>query len=212
MDLNEIKKQIEAEANKTVTLQNEKRALENNIKKTVYQNIKTIVTPAIKEMNDFLKLIRDKTNVYFKFDDKYFPLALGLDAPDYYSFKLRINSYGVYLDFEKNTSYEFHRDISDPDGEYAERDVFSNGYHLYLSEWFYSEERAMELVDICREKYAVILDYYASKLRDENDNLSTAIELLKDTYAKSHCIEHNEDGTVEIHLGGKTYTATLKEE
>jgi hypothetical protein len=212
MDLNELKKQIEAETEKTVALKKEKKELENNIKRTIYKNLKEIVTPVISEMNSFLQMIRDKSGVCFRYDDERFPLALGLNVPDYYSFEIKINSYGLYLNFGKHTSYGWTRDVATPDYEYTKRDVFDYGHHLYLSEWFYSEEKAMELVDICREKYVKILDYYASALRNENDSLATAIELLKDTYAKSHCVEHNEDGTVEIHLGGKTYKPTLNED
>ncbi len=212
MNIEELKKQIESETEKTVALRKEKKELEDNIKRIVYKNLKEIVVPAISEMNSFLQMIRDKSGVYFKYEDERFPLALGLDAPDYYSFEIKVNSYGIYLEFGKHTSYGWCRDVATPDYEDTKRDVFNYGYHLYLSEWFYTEERAMELVDICRDKYVKVLDYYAFALRNENDSLATAIELLKDTYAKSHCVEHNEDGSVEIHLGDKVYRGTLIED
>lgn len=212
MDLNELKKHIETEMKKNIELQNEKKELESSIKKTVYKNIKTFLEPAIEEMNSFVKLVHDETHICFNYGDNDYPLTLGLDVPDYISLRISVNSWGINVLMGKHTDYSWDRDISHPDSKYSKDDVFNYGYHLYLSYWFSTKEKTLELVEICKEYYLKLLDHIISKLRDENNSLSTSIELLRETYAKSSCVEHNEDGTVEIHLGGKTYKATLKED
>lgn len=209
MDLNELKKQIETEMDKNIELQKEKKELESSIRQTVYKNIKTFIEPAIKEMNSFVKLVHDKTNIFFSYGDNYYPLPLGPDVPDYISLKIRVNSWGVDVMMGKHNSYGWDRNIAFPDSEYCKTDVFNYGYHLYLSDWFSTEEKTLEVLEICKECYLKLLDHIILKLHNENNSLSTSIELLRETYAKSSCVEHNEDGTVEIHLGDKVYRGTL---
>ena len=62
------------------------------------------------------------------------------------------------------------------------------------------------------ESYAVILSEAIERFETENPLLADTLRDLTEKISNASCMEEKENDTVEIHLGGKTYTAVLKEE
>ena len=77
--------------------------------------------------------------------------------------------------------------------------------------WFATEEKTQEFVEIIGTVYADILKAMAESFKTRNEALTKTVMELSDKLLNARSVTHNEDGTVEIHLGDKVYRGTLIE-
>lgn len=75
-----------------------------------------------------------------------------------------------------------------------------------------TEEKALKIVDACKNAAVALLEDVKQHLESTNSNLTECIETLTNQLSGSTTVEHREDGMVEIHLNGETYIGTLKKE
>lgn len=210
MDINELKSKVLEQAQKSAQLAQNKRALEKQIKDTIAKNFKEIVKPFMTEMNKLIKSISDMANVSLEFfTDSRVRLGLGEATPDSYYFSLVKYWGGIYTNFGRKSDSYCNR--WDTDLLTLDNDCWTNDYLLRLSCWFLTEEKSQEFVEIVKEHYADMLEKYSVLVKNRNEQLSQSITELTEELKRASTVEHKEDGTVEIHLGGKTYRATLKE-
>lgn len=209
MDLKELEATVLEQATKTKELRLEEDKLKDEICKTIENNLSEIVIPCVIQMNKFLEKLRDLTSSMPEKDETSVTIPLG-DVEDGYSFSLHVSyRYGVnlrykyfgYSSWDKYLEYKDSlKEVCRWRSQYALRNVFIN------------EEGSMKIVDLIQKQYADILGVWVEHTKSRNEALSKSIANIRDTLSKAHCVSHNEDGTVEIHLGGKTYKATLKED
>lgn len=75
-----------------------------------------------------------------------------------------------------------------------------------------SEDNATKLLNEIYKAYAEGLKYLTEKIQGKNTGLETKLEGLSDSLTSTSAIKEEEDGSIEIHLNGKTYKGVLKEE
>lgn len=211
MDINELKSKVLEQAQESAQLAQTKKQLEKQIKDTIAKNFKEIVKPFMAEMNKLIKSISDLANVSLGFSakDSRVRLFLGEDIPDSYYFALVKYWGGIYTNFGRKSDSYCNR--WDTDLLTLDNDCWTNDYLLKLSYWFLTEEKSQEFVETVKEHYVDMLEKYSVLVEDRNEQLSQSITELTEELKRASTVEHKEDGTVEIHLGGKTYRATLKE-
>lgn len=203
MDLNELKSSVLEQAKKAKELANTEKDLKNEIKSIIKKNFADIVYPFMKEMNSVIYKIHDLADVSISSSDE--KKLYGNKNDCYITLKKYFG--GVYPEFRLPAT-NLHNGVS---RDLLNENWGSMNYTLHLDTWFLTEEDTQKFVDACKDVYVVVLNKYSELVKERNEKLSESIDKLSEELAKSSCVSHNKDGTVEIHLGGKTYTATLKE-
>ena len=77
---------------------------------------------------------------------------------------------------------------------------------------FGTEEKALASLGEIEGLFCAIFDKQIERLDGINQGLVDTLQELTSMLKKSSCVEEKEDGKVEIHLNGKTYVGTVKEE
>lgn len=207
MDLEELKASVLEQAQKTKQLRQEEHNLEVEICDAIKNNIENIVVPYVNNMNRFIKNLRELTNSAPKFTECNDEILLGGDIDDCYKLYLVVSAYAVHLSFKYTGFYGWDRYLDYSDSV----EVYRDSYHYELRHVFINEEETQKIVDLIQKKYILIFTAWSESVRSWNEELANKIADMRDTLSKAHCVEHNEDGTVEINLGDKVYKGTLIE-
>lgn len=210
MDLKELESTVLKQATKTKELRLEEDKLKDEICKTIENNLREIVIPCVVQMNKFLEKLRNLTSSMPEEDEeRNITIPLG-NVDVSYEFKLHVSyRYGVNLRYQYHGYSSWNKYLEYGDSLYT---VCRCSSHYSLRNVFINEEESMKIVDLIQQQYADILGVWAEHTKSRNEELSKSIANMRDILSKAHCVSHNEDGTVEIQLGGKTYKATLKED
>ena len=211
MDFNELKMNILAQAEECKNKKDEKDNLTKQLADIVRKNISEIVLPYVNEMNDFLDKIKILAGAYIPYDseNKYFFLGEDVDEDAY---KL------LWESCSNRINLVFHYQYSSNYSSYCRDHLHNfpkNSNDVWVSKYFYwfgTEKKSLEFVDILKDEYTRILNCWSEHFTVKNKQLAESIKELSDKLSQGSSIQHKEDGTVEIHLGGKTYKATLSEE
>lgn len=75
-----------------------------------------------------------------------------------------------------------------------------------------TEDKASNLLAEIDEVYCNLFTKVLQKVKEDNEELSKQLETLTSCLSNSSVMEEKEDGSIEIHLNGKTYIGTVKEE
>ena len=210
MDIDELKSKVLEQAQESAQLARTKKELEKQIKDTIAKNFNEIVKPFMTEMNKLIKNISDMsdTSINFGSGENTIRMFLGEDVPDCYFLRLIKYWGGIYPNFGRKSDSYYNRWDTDL---ITQTDCWSNDNILKLSYWFLTEEKSQEFVEVVKDYYVELLEKYSVLVKERNEKLSQSITELTEELKRASTVEHKEDGTVEIHLGGKTYRATLKE-
>lgn len=210
MDFTDIKAKLTQAAEENKRLSDEKKATIEQIGQICRDNAKSIVVPFIEEMNRFVGYLRKAPSGYMDWKYECHNLATDDDAPDYYEFSYTVNGSGIDLGYTHSGSTYWSKQFN-----YDSRDgnpQWDSNHIRYVSNWFGTEERCQELVEILAKEYARLFSAYEQHFAKSNAEYAEAIKDLKEKLESFHAIKTKEDGTVEIQLGGKTYIGTLKEQ
>ena len=208
MYLKELEATVLEQATKTKELRLEEDKLKSEICTVIKNNIENIVVPYLNRMNGFLKRVRELTDSVPKFTEYNDEIPLGADIDNCYKLHLVVSSYAVHLSFKYFGSYGWNKYLDYSEAE----DVYRYRNHYNLRHVFINEEDTQKVVDLIQKKYELIFTAWSESTRTWNEELANKIADMRDALSKSHCVEHNEDGTVEIHLGDKVYRGTLIED
>lgn len=190
---------IKAEATNVESLRKEKSVAEDNIRKAVDKNYKDIIKPVLQQYSDLLAVI-----------------AHALDGPDkmpstevacreYLSDGLQVSICSTYVGFR---SYKDGRTCEVGVGQSCITDGCPS---LYYSCWA-SVDGAKKSLDELTGRFCGYLESCITKLKDASVSLTAEVQKLKDILSASNTVQKNEDGTVEITLGGVRYVGTVAKE
>ena len=212
MDINSVFDELKAAAEKNDKLYRDMSELEKSIAANVVKNYYEIVQPVETKLAQFLKDIRAtaRFTVMPPAVDKEY-LALGPEVRDV-DFKLYLETdwRGVHLVYyvRGHCCGEMWQAVHNA----TEYSGCLNAFKLSkFAAWLGTEEKANELVELLEKTYIPLLEWHKKQFEAIGNDLSETVEHLKGVLEGSHTIEQNEDGTVEIQLGGKTYIGRVKE-
>lgn len=210
MDLEKLKNEVKAQSEECINLLSERERLTSEAADIVCKNIRNILRPVIEPLNEMFKAFRDAAggcSPDYRMESLYLLKSPGQDegSVDVY---IDFSTYGVYprVCFWKSSTYA----IWSVAGSYFS-DRSSEDY-LNIFEWFGTEEKTQEFTDRCLEESKDIFIAWQEFFEERNAALAETVRKIKEQLSGGSTVENKEDGTVEIHLGGKTYTATLKED
>lgn len=88
----------------------------------------------------------------------------------------------------------------------------SNSYKGCFGFGFVEKDVCEKVVDKLHEVFGLALRKYLDILGEKNKEIEERLDALRGLKAKAFHIDNKEDGSVEIHIGGKVYSGKLKEE
>lgn len=83
---------------------------------------------------------------------------------------------------------------------------------LAWAEVLSTEDKAYSLLAEIKETYALLFEKVLKEVETKNEGLAEKLKAIEEYLKSSSAITEDEDGTIKIHLNGKTYKGTLVEE
>lgn len=210
MDLEELKKEALEKAENAKNLAAQVEDLKKQVGAVVKENVEKLYVPFQKSMNEVLDVLRRAAKQYPNFGSKTVELPLeDADAKENcVHLYFEVDSSSVRLRYNEYKSYGANFPVGVP--EYWKDAAY---YHwARISDWFRNEDSVNRVIEMASSLYIELLEKYNVLLEEEGQEYEAIISKLKQVLADCHSIEQQEDGTVEIRLGGKTYKAVIKED
>lgn len=197
MDLNEAFNSVKELAKKSDELHKQQAQVTEELQERINKNYQEVVYPEMQRLLEMLKVTR----------------KLGTKTP-----------YFVHLPFaplfqggvEACDAYiRFNYDVPGTCGTYQ----YVAGIHSVCTECrdigaanaLSSLDKCEKLISALRKVTAAYLEKCIPGFKEVNEGLEASITALTELLKSSSVVEENEDGTVEIQLGGKTYIGHVKE-
>ena len=190
---------IKAETANVESLRKEKSVAEDNIRKAVDKNYKDIIKPVLQQYSDLLAIIAHALG-----DANKMP-STEWACREYLSNGLQVNICSTYVGFK---SHNDGRTCEVGIGQSCKTDGCTS---LYYSCWA-SVDGAKKSLDELTDRFCIYLESCTTKLKDVSASLTAEVQKLKDILSASNTVQKNEDGTVEITLGGVHYVGTVVKE
>lgn len=203
-EIAELSEKLKVAVAKNVELENRKAELVEGIKEVVYNNYKNILFDELKLYhnlcNDFRKKYRGCAAFYTEECEDKIRLKF------YYT-----DSVEVFLKIPGSSSY-YYLWLTGNETELNYLKGMSEKEVRYISPYLDTEEHSLQLLERVRKGYASIFSQFLEFIDRENTELYKTVEDFSKRLADSSTMENKEDGTVEIHLGGKTFRGNIIEE
>lgn len=193
---------IKVAVQKNVDLEQKKKELLEGIRKVEIDNYKNIL---FEELAIYRKLAYD-LKMKFKCNVRYQEDNGGIRLKFYYS-----DGIEVYLR-RTTDSRTYYFGLQGEDSELYYMKVMEEEPLKLFSDYLDTEEHALQLLERVRKGYVSIFSQFLDYIGKENEELYSAVQELTEKLAGSSTVKEEEDGTVEIHLGGKTFRGKIAED
>lgn len=208
MDLNELKSQITAQADDVQAKRKEVRELRDKLTHTVSKNIDSVLKPWLEESNGLLDVLYKKAGSTPNFEE--IKDEVYHKSGTYSRVMVRASVWRMDVVIMDVVIYDGY---SSSDSQYVCGGTNLSQSHLEVGAGvFLTEEDTQKFIDnYLIPDYIKVLEAWEQFLRRESASLADTIAKYKEQLSKAHTVQQNEDGTVEIQLGGKTYIGHVKE-
>ena len=191
---------IKKEAENVEALRVEKSVAEEKIRDTIDKNCTEIILPVLKEYSDLLGVIAH---------------ALGGNAylPSQRSYQSRELKCGLTMYL--NDCYVGYKH---PSGSgtliigVGQSSRSTGCRNLVMAPYWVTAESTQQTLNELTEWFCEYLGTCVERLKSTSASLASEVEKLKNMLAASDTVEHRDDGTVEITLGGVRYIGTVVKE
>lgn len=198
MDLEELTKGINAEVENLKALKKERSDLKAQTIQTIDKNCRDIVLPVLNSYSKILQSIDDAltdTGCSMPSTNNYYdrPLPCGL----------KMYMSGAWIGFT----------LTSRAGIGCGRSSHSCGCtNIDFAPYWLSVEGAQKSVGELTEVFCEYLQECVDVLNRSSASVAAEVRKLKDALSASNTVQKNEDGTVEITLGGVRYRGTVIKE
>lgn len=186
---------VAKEAHTVEALRKEKANAEHNIIEAIDKNCREIILPVLKQYSDLLAVIDHSLTTL--------PVAVGVHN-ETLTCGLKVFLDGAYIGFRTS-------DNSIVVGV-GQRSRSTGCRELKMSAYWLTAEQTQKTLNELTVKFCDYLTLCAQRLEFTSASLAEELQKLEDVLSKSDTVEHKEDGTVVITIGGKRFTGTLEEE
>ena len=197
MDLEELTKGINKEVENLRALKKERSVLTAQTRQTIDKNCRDIVLPVLGKYSDILQSIDSAvsdTGCDMPRTENYYgkPLPCGL--------KMYIS--GAWVGFGRTAS-----DIG-----WGRSSRSCGCTNIDYAPYWLSVENAQKSVNELTEAFCEYLQKCVDVLKLSSASVAAEVQKLKDALSASNTVQKNDDGTVEITLGGVKYRGTVVKE
>lgn len=214
MDYKELKTltdKVIGEAGVMTQLKDEKTELEKSSAKVLAGNFDKFFVPEYENWKDIISKLAELVN-------NFNPATELTIHTDKANLKIDLSFIGGIFRCIYHCGH-YNRHIEEVRGVFG--DIINNGiqYDSYnevlelFSHFFCNEEQTIKTVDSFRDGLKDLLVQYEEIIGNKSEGLRQSIQNLKCAMEKFSTVEEkSEDGTITIHLGGKTYIGKLEAE
>ena len=213
---------IKEVVNENTKLEEEFTKKAEELREKCINNYNTIIKDTLENLNTIAKEMCERFEVYFNKADEN-------NATEHFVIEYRGNSTeNVYVAINADTRHYFrpfyssgtvlHSDSIDraiyrhEKGDSIVYDKADKERILGYSELLSTEDKANALLEEILTVYGNLFEKCAEKIKTENEEVSTKLKTLSEYLKDSSVVEEKEDGSIEIHLNGKTYKGVVVEE
>lgn len=210
MDINEILESVKTSVAKNVSMEEtaESRAIE--LRDKCVDNYNRIIKEHFDMLHTLASDLCDKYGIFYnvKEDNKSEHLLI-----KYYGSN---HSSGFYV--EVKVGRYLYRPYYWCNHELIKEDIRSihtsndRARVIAFGELFSTEDKANAFLAEVDEQYTKLFEEAIKVVDEKNAELALQLDSLKEALSTSSVVKEKEDGSIEIHLNGKTYVGTLKEE
>ena len=202
-EFTDLTEKIKVAVQKNVDLEQKKKELIADLKETERKNYTMILHEELVMYQRLAMDLRAQFDCTVRFDDRD-SKCNGLKL----MFKMNDSNAFIQCHHDNLTTYLLLRESNGLSqfNSFCESDVRA------IADYLGSEEKTMRTLEYVRKGYAEIFNQYLTHINKENEGLYSTVEELTKLLADSTVMEEKEDGTVEIHLGGKTFRGEVVEE
>ena len=191
---------IKAEAANIESLKKDKATTEAEICEAVDKNCKEIILPVLEEYSDLLAVI-----------------AKALGSGDLLPSTSTCNGYSICDRLEMQLSGCYIGFLSKVSGcslgiGVGQSCRSAGCKDLRYAPYWITAERTQETLDKLTEQFCKYLGLCVERLKSTSASLASEVEKLKNILSTSDTVEHRDDGTVAVTIGGKRFVGTLIEE
>ena len=204
LNLKELTDEIKGAVEKNLELENRKKEVMDDLRKVMIKNYQTVLKEELFMYYRLSKELREKFRCSVLYaEEKKDNSEIKL----FYSY----TDTEVYIAYYvNNTKYYLSLRGDDDSIRFLEK-AGETTLSIY-SEYLDTEEHAMLFLERVRKGYSDIFMQFLALINKENEKLHDSIEDLSKRLSGSSVVEKKEDGTVEIHLGGKVFRGNIVEE
>ena len=209
-ELNKIIESVKDSVAKNVAMEEdfEKKACE--LRDKCVDNYNTIISDTLSMLHTLAKDLCNKYGVWFTDDEE--------NGTEHVSVKYYGNNSGGYI-VNIKTGNEWFRPYY-----YSSNTEFGDDIHciyrckndkkkiMSFADILSTEDKANALLSEICEVYAKLFTKVLEQIYEDNITLSGQLTSLEEYLDNSSVVKEEEDGTIEIHLNGKTYKGTVVEE
>lgn len=204
LNLKGLTDEIKSAVEKNLELENRKNEVMDDLRKVMIKNYQTVLK---EELAMYYRLSRDlkekfHCNVLYveeKTDNSQIKLCYGYSDTE------------VYVMYCENISQYYLSLRGNDDAIVLLKKAGETDLRIF-SQYLDTEEHAMQFLERVRKGYSDVFAQFLAFINKENEKLHDTIEDLSRRLSDSSVVENKEDGTVEIHLGGKIFRGNIVEE
>lgn len=176
----------------------ERKSLSNELRGISFDNFRNVIYPIGSEMTLALSKLYEKAGGI--------NLITSLDA--------MVVKYNTPEGEENIAVWANKKYVSVRVGSYPSVDFMNlpDDYERCVGLGFVEKDVCEKVIDKLHEMFGLVLREYLSVLGEKNKEMEEWLDALRELKAKAFHIDSKEDGSVEIHIGGKVYSGKLKEE
>ena len=198
--LKSLTENIKKEAENVEALRVEKSVTEEKIRDTIDKNCKEIILPVLKEYSDLLGVIAHALG-----GSAYLPSQSGYRNRE---LKRGLTMYlsDCYIGYKCSYSSSV---LTIGVGQSSR----STGCRsLVMAPYWVTAESTQQTLNELTEWFCKYLGTCVECLKSTSASLASEVEKLKNMLSASDTVEHRDDGTVAVTIGGKRFVGTLIEE
>ena len=208
-ELNKIIESVKDSVAKNVAMEEDFEKKAEELRDKCVDNYNTIISETLSVLHTLAKDLCNKYGVWFTDEE---------NGTEHVLVKYYGNNRSGYIVNIKNEGEWFRPYYNTCNSEFRDdiRRIYSckNDKKRIMSfaDILSTEDKANALLSEICEVYAKLFTKVLEQVDEDNNILSGQLTSLKEYLNNSSVVKEEEDGTIEIHLNGKTYKGTLVEE
>lgn len=175
-------------------------------------NYNTIIRDTFDMLHTLARDLCRKYKIFFNTDEKF--------KTEHVLIKYYENCEGYYVEIKTDRFYfrPYYYSCNTEYGDNLSAEVYACNTKINkekLMEWadlLSTEDKANTLFSEICENYLQLFKKVLETVEKENEDVANQLTSLKEYLDNSSVVKEGTDGTIEIHLNGKTYKGTLVEE
>lgn len=197
MNLEELTKGINAEVENLNALKKERSDLKAQVSQTIDKNCRDIVLPVLESYSKILY------SIYSALDCTGKPMPSQNEYNKFTPCGLKVHMTGTWIGFKTVTNETVGYGRSSHSCGCTNRE---------FAPYWLSVESTQKSVNELTEVFCEYLQECTDVLKLSSASVAAEVQKLKDALSASDTVQKNEDGTVEITLGGVRYIGTVAKE